>query len=62
MLLATHTTLNIESYMGAIMAVGVGTANAILLVTFAEERRRAGGFGSSPPESRARAPACARLS
>ena len=43
MLLATHTTLNIESYMGAIMALGVGTANAILLVTFAEERRRAGG-------------------
>jgi multidrug efflux pump subunit AcrB len=37
MLLATHTTLNI-----AIMALGVGTANAILLVTFAEERRRAG--------------------
>src|ERR1019366_489104 len=29
--------------MGAIMAIGVGTANAILLVTFADERRRAGG-------------------
>jgi multidrug efflux pump subunit AcrB len=43
MLLVTHTTLNIESYMGAIMAIGVGTANAILLVTFADERRRAGG-------------------
>ena len=42
MLLATRTSLNIQSYMGAIMAVGVGTANAILLVTFAEERRRAG--------------------
>jgi multidrug efflux pump subunit AcrB len=42
MLLATHTTLNIQSYMGAIMSIGVGTANAILLVTFAEERRRAG--------------------
>jgi multidrug efflux pump subunit AcrB len=42
MLLATRTTLNIESYMGAIMAIGVGTANAILLVTFADERRRAG--------------------
>jgi multidrug efflux pump subunit AcrB len=41
-LLLTRTTLNIESYMGAIMAVGVGTANAILLVTFAEERRRSG--------------------
>jgi multidrug efflux pump subunit AcrB len=42
-LLVTHTTLNIQSYMGAIMALGVGTANAILLVTFADERRRAGG-------------------
>lgn len=42
MLLATHTTINIESYMGAIMAIGVGTANAILLVTFAEQARRAG--------------------
>jgi multidrug efflux pump subunit AcrB len=42
MLLVTHTTLNVESYMGAIMAVGVGTANAILLVTFAEQHRRGG--------------------
>ncbi len=42
MLLISHTSLNIESYMGAIMAIGVGTANAILLVTFAEEHRRAG--------------------
>jgi multidrug efflux pump subunit AcrB len=42
MLLATHTTLNIQSFMGAIMAVGVATANAILLVTFAERARRAG--------------------
>jgi multidrug efflux pump subunit AcrB len=42
MLLITGTTLNVESYMGAIMAVGVGTANAILLVTFADEHRRGG--------------------
>jgi multidrug efflux pump subunit AcrB len=42
MLWLTRTTLNIESYMGAIMAVGVGTANAILLVTFAEQHRRSG--------------------
>src|SRR5207244_6841901 len=41
-LLATRTALNVESFMGAIMAVGVGTANAILLVSFAEQRRRAG--------------------
>jgi multidrug efflux pump subunit AcrB len=39
-LLLTGTTVNIQSFMGAIMAVGVATANAILLVTFAERARR----------------------
>jgi multidrug efflux pump subunit AcrB len=43
MLLATRTTLNIQSFMGAIMAIGVATANAILLVTFAERARRERG-------------------
>jgi multidrug efflux pump subunit AcrB len=38
----TGTTLNIQSFMGAIMAVGVAVANAILLVTFAERARVAG--------------------
>ena len=38
----TGTTLNIQSFMGAIMAVGVALANAILLVTFAERSRIAG--------------------
>ena len=42
MLLFTGTSLNIQSFMGAIMAIGVAVANAILLVTFAEEYRRAG--------------------
>jgi multidrug efflux pump subunit AcrB len=42
MLLVTGTTLNIQSFMGAIMAIGVAVANAILLVTFAEEYRRKG--------------------
>jgi multidrug efflux pump subunit AcrB len=41
-LLLTHTTLNVQSFMGAIMAVGVAVANAILLVTFAERARLAG--------------------
>jgi multidrug efflux pump subunit AcrB len=41
-LLATQTTLNIQSFMGAIMAIGVAVANAILLVTFAERYRREG--------------------
>jgi multidrug efflux pump subunit AcrB len=38
----TGTTLNVQSFMGAIMAIGVGVANAILLVTFAEKSRREG--------------------
>lgn len=36
------STLNIQSFIGAIMALGVAVANAILLVTFAERARRAG--------------------
>ena len=42
MLLITRTTLNIQSFMGAIMAIGVAVANAILLITFAEQSRRSG--------------------
>jgi multidrug efflux pump subunit AcrB len=38
----TRTTLNIQSFMGAIMAIGVAVANALLLVTFAERSRMAG--------------------
>lgn len=41
-LAVTGTTLNIQSFMGAIMAIGVAVANAILLVTFAERARRNG--------------------
>jgi multidrug efflux pump subunit AcrB len=42
MLWLTGTTLNIQSFMGAIMAVGVAVANSILLVTFAERSRLEG--------------------
>jgi multidrug efflux pump subunit AcrB len=42
MLYATHTTFNVPSLMGAIMAVGVATSNSILLVVFAEEQRENG--------------------
>jgi multidrug efflux pump subunit AcrB len=42
LLAITGTTLNIQSFMGAIMAIGVAVANAILLVTFAEDARRRG--------------------
>ena len=42
MLMLTGTSFNLQSYMGSIMAVGVATANAILLVTFAERARVSG--------------------
>ena len=42
MLLATGTTLNVQSFMGAIMAIGIAVANSILLVTFAEQARHSG--------------------
>ena len=42
MLVITGTSLNLESFMGSIMAIGVAVANAILLVSFAEKNRRAG--------------------
>src|ERR1700704_6233574 len=42
MLFVTGTTLNVPSLMGAIMAVGVASANSILLVTFAREQQLKG--------------------
>jgi multidrug efflux pump subunit AcrB len=41
-LVVTRTTLNIQSFMGSIMAIGVAVANAILLATFAERARTQG--------------------
>ncbi len=41
-LFLTQTTFNVPSLMGAIMSIGVATANSILLVTFANELRRNG--------------------
>jgi multidrug efflux pump subunit AcrB len=41
-LFVTGSTLNIQSFMGAIMSIGVAVANAILLVNFAEQYRRGG--------------------
>ena len=42
MLYITGTTLNVPSLMGAIMAIGVASANSILLVTFAREQQLEG--------------------
>jgi len=38
MLFVTHTTFNVLALMGAIMSVGVATANSILMVTFANDQ------------------------
>ncbi|UFP93761.1 efflux RND transporter permease subunit [Gloeobacter morelensis] len=42
MLFLTQTTVSVPALMGAIMAIGVATANSILLVTFANDRRHEG--------------------
>jgi CzcA family heavy metal efflux pump len=41
-LLLTHTTLNVPSLTGAVMCMGVATANSILMVSFARDRMLAG--------------------
>src|SRR5207245_12933 len=41
-LFVTQTTVNVPSLMGAIMSIGVATANSILVVTFANDERQAG--------------------
>ena len=42
MLYLTHTTFNVPSLMGAIMTIGVATANSILMVVFANDERAEG--------------------
>jgi multidrug efflux pump subunit AcrB len=41
-LFVTQTTVSVPAMMGAIMSIGVGTANSILLVTFANKQREGG--------------------
>jgi multidrug efflux pump subunit AcrB len=57
MLLVTSTTLNIQSFLGGIMATGIAVANSILLVTFAERFRAKGDTA----EQAARGGAASRL-
>jgi multidrug efflux pump subunit AcrB len=45
MLVVTGTTLNVQSFMGAIMAIGIAVANSILLITFSERARHEGLSG-----------------
>lgn len=42
MMFVSQTTLSVPALMGAIMCVGVATANSILVVTFANDQRKAG--------------------
>ena len=37
-LYVTHTTLNVQSMMGAVMSIGISVANAVLLVAFARDK------------------------
>src|SRR5262249_50947166 len=46
MLLFTKPTLNVESFMGSIMAIGIAASNSILLVNFANEARTDEGVDS----------------
>ncbi len=41
-LFATHTTISVPAMMGAIMSIGVATANSILMITFANDQRKLG--------------------
>ena len=60
MLYITGTTLNVPSLMGAIMAIGVASANSILLVTFAREQQLDRQAAHSRPRSRPAAPESGR--
>ena len=55
-LFSTRTTLSVPALMGAIMSVGVATANSILVISFAKEhlaaRRRSRRAPRSKPASR----------
>jgi len=42
MLFVTQTTISVPALMGAIMSIGVATSNSILMITFANDRRRDG--------------------
>jgi len=51
MLFVTRTTVSVPSLMGAIMSIGVATSNSILLITFANDQRRAGQNASEAAHS-----------
>ena len=60
MLFVTQTTFNVPSLMGAIMTIGVATANSILMVVFANDERLAGKTQHRSLQSMPAIRACAR--
>jgi multidrug efflux pump subunit AcrB len=46
MLFATGTTISVPALMGAIMSIGVATANSILMITFANDQRKDHGMNA----------------
>ena len=58
MLLLTGTTLNIQSFMGAIMAVGISVANSILLVSLRSRRDRTEDVETAAHDRSRRQTAC----
>ena len=51
-LFVTHTTLSVPALMGAIMCMGVATANSILVISFAKERLEARHDAGARPRSK----------
>ena len=51
MLFLTHTTFSVPSLTGAIMCIGVATANSILVVSFAKDELARGHGGCEPRRS-----------
>jgi multidrug efflux pump subunit AcrB len=56
MLFATHTTLSVPALTGAIMCMGVATANSVLVISFARERWAS---WATPPRPRWKPASCA---
>ena len=50
----TNTSLNIESFMGSIMCLGVSVSNSVMLVTFMDEHWKGGALGRSGHRRRGR--------
>ena len=58
--LVTGTTLNIESFMGSIMCMGVSVSNSVMLVTFMDEHWKGGKSVDRGGHRAAPATACGR--